>query len=482
MSLHARLVTAVTVLAVVLLGGALSAVWLSVRATQQEQLDVDLRREAIEQAHDVAARGGRELGRDPDNSPSGDDSELAKYGVIFGVGGEPVAWTPTLEGRVPPASLLLSPKGTCFDAQVAGEWVRGILVDIPRRSGSTLFIAASRAGLDADLGYLARALLIAFAAVVVLTAVSAARIVRRFTRDYTAIADVTRRVAEGDLGARVQLVRGDSELGRQQRDFNAMIERLETLLSSHKRFIAHAAHEFRSPLATLYGELSLALRRERTNEAYRFTIEQALDATRRLNTLADDLLALARLDAGLAEPWKETALEAIFADAERAIAGEIRAKQVSLEVAPTAAVARTHGSEIERLLRNLLENAVRHSPVGGVVRVGIAERSEGLDICVTDDGPGVADVDREKVFEPFWRGAEQQASGARGAGLGLAIARQIARAHGGDVILSESLASRGACFRVILPISSTVVARSMPRADRTDSPGHLYDGRARQNE
>jgi signal transduction histidine kinase len=100
----------------------------------------------------------------------------------------------------------------------------------------------------------------------------------------------------------------------------------------------------------------------------------------------------------------------------------------------------------------LLENAVRHSSPGDKVTVSASTSSSAIVISVADSGPGVTLADRPRVFEPFWRGADQQASGAPGAGLGLAIARQIARAHGGDIELEESAAG-GALFRITLPRS-----------------------------
>lgn len=474
MTLHARLVTAVTVLSIVLLGVALSAVWLAVGAAQREQPDANLRAAAIEEAHEVAVRGGRTLTlglRDDDNDDdnAGEDPTIAKYAVIYGPDGVPLAWTATLQGQVPPLSSFHTPKSTCFDFRIGTEQARGILVDVPRHPGSKLLIGASRADLDREISFLGRALLTAFAAVVVFTALFAAQIVRKFTHGYEAIATVTRRVADGDLSARVDTIVGSAELARLQIDINRMCTQLDSLFSSQRRFVAHAAHELRSPLTRLYGELSLALRRTRTPEEYRFTIEQALDATRRLKLLAEDLLELARLDAQTDEPWRHVSLPEVMDSAEQSIAEDLREKGVMLDLRVPAVDVRTRRSDLERMLRNLLENAVRHSPPGAKVSVSASPSSSAVVIMVADSGPGVAPADRPRVFEPFWRGTDQQASGAPGSGLGLAIARQIARAHGGDIDLEES-PTGGALFRITLPQSRVPLGPKDPEPDVIRSP------------
>ncbi|NVL83830.1 histidine kinase dimerization/phospho-acceptor domain-containing protein, partial [Escherichia coli] len=108
------------------------------------------------------------------------------------------------------------------------------------------------------------------------------RVVRRLTRGHEAIAETARRVAAGDLGARTALRSGDEEVVQLAHDVDEMVRRLEILVEGQQRFIAHAAHELRSPLTALYGELQLAVRRSRSADEYRATIEEALDSARRL--------------------------------------------------------------------------------------------------------------------------------------------------------------------------------------------------------
>ena len=194
--------------------------------------------------------------------------------------------------------------------------MRGVLTDVPGAAGLKLLFAASRADLDGDATFLQRAMELVFAVAVAWTVGVATWIVRRLTRNQRRIAEVVRRVAAGDLSARVGAARAGAAAAAQAAagdevrlvmDVDDMIDRLAGLLSAQRVFIAHAAHELRSPLTALYGELALALRRSRDADEYRAAIREALDSTRQLKGLAEDLLAVARL--GTAPPPSAEAID-----------------------------------------------------------------------------------------------------------------------------------------------------------------------------
>jgi two-component system heavy metal sensor histidine kinase CusS len=313
-----------------------------------------------------------------------------------------------------------------------------------------LLLAAPRADLDGDASFLARAMLTVFFVAVGWSVLLATWIVRRLTREHEAITLVARRVAAGDLSARVATPTGDEEIAQLGKDINEMIERLDVLVASQQRFIAQAAHEMRSPLTTLYGELSHALRKPRDADAYRQAIEEALEAARRLKLMTEDLLALARLGADVGEPSEPVdVLERARAAAE-AVAWEARERETHIEIGGDTAHVLGHPRNLERLLRNLIENAVRHSPRGGRVDVVVERHGDVIEAAVSDEGPGIPEAERERVFEPFYRGVRERADDMPGAGLGLPIARQIARAHGGDVIL-DATRTTGSRFVVRFP-------------------------------
>ncbi len=440
MSFRRRFVGAVSVMTVATLGGALMAISIAVNASQQQQLDEALRAEAAEEAREASALGGDELAISDRPGPAANDvGPLTKYGAIFAENGQVLAITPTFGGTPPPLETLGPGSTACFDLWFRGEHLRGVLVSIPNHPGTRLLLAAPRTDLDGDASFLTRAMMTVFFVAVAWSVLLATWIVRRLTREHEAITQVVRRVAAGDLSARVAQRSGDAEIAQLGRDINEMIERLDVLVASQQRFIAQAAHELRSPLTTLYGELSHALRKARGAEAYRQAIEEAHDAAKRLKLMTEDLLALARLGATAQDFTEPVDMVASARTAVEAVAWEAKERETTVKInGEPSLIVDGHARNLERMLRNLIENAVRHSPKGGHVEVTLRRRDGNVEISVVDQGPGVATADRDRIFEPFYRGVHERADDMPGAGLGLPIARQIARSHGGDVILDET--------------------------------------------
>jgi signal transduction histidine kinase len=220
---------------------------------------------------------------------------------------------------------------------------------------------------------------------------------------------------------------------------NDTLDRLEAAVSRHRRFVADAAHELRSPIATLRTRLELGRRVAPGLAA------EALTDVERLQSLATDLLLLARLDAG--EPLRledvdlgQTAAEVA---AETSLRARLRDVRVQLDVAPDVVVAGSR-SHLGRMIGNLVDNAVRHAASTVTVRVCAPATVE-----VADDGPGIPPDQREAVFDRFTRLDEARARDAGGAGLGLAIARDIAHAHGGTLVV-DAADGGGACLRAEL--------------------------------
>jgi signal transduction histidine kinase len=226
------------------------------------------------------------------------------------------------------------------------------------------------------------------------------------------------------------------------------IEELGLALAAQQRFVAQAAHELRGPLTVVQGQLALALRRPRSEEEYRAAIGEALDATRDLRDLTEDLLDLGR--AGAPVMREPTSIAKAARMAARLVRAEADRASIAIDLRVRDALVAGHGGDLVRLLRNLLENAVRHSPARGRVAVEAAVVGSSVEIAVADEGDGVPEADRDRIFDPFFRGARERADGSAGAGLGLSIVRAIARAHGGDVHLDAAHAG-GARFVVRLP-------------------------------
>lgn len=446
MSLRARYVIAISAITLVTLGGAFAVVSITVNTSQQRQLDLALAHEAREEAVEAAMLGGDELAISDRPGPAANDvGPLTKYGAIYGPSGELLAQTPSWRGHPPPFAALPGPNGDAFDLWSGDEHLRGIHVEIPAHPEATLLLAAPRSDLDGDERFLMGAMGTVFGLALLWTVLVAVVVVWRLTRDHRTIAAVARRVVAGDIDARIHMQSGDREVMQLAQDIDAMIDHLGVLIGLQQRFIANAAHELRSPLTTLYGELSHALRRVREPVEYERAIQEALTSTQRLRRLTEDLLAVARVAADADAMEVIVDLHELSREAIALVATEAAARGIRIVWRGPGSRVTGRRGDLLRLLRNLLENAVRHSPTGGEVRVRCEESVGWVELTVQDEGPGVAEADRDRIFEAFYRGARERAANDGGTGLGLTIAREIALAHGGELRLCEHDAT-GACF------------------------------------
>lgn len=455
LGLRGRIVVAASLLGLATLGGAFAAVAFVVNRSQQHQLDDALIAAAQAEAADLASHdapgGAPPVISDRPGPAANEVGPLPKYVAVYWPDGTLASATATFRGSVPALKDVQHTLGVCFDTLVNQERLRAVLVAIPQHPGASLFIGVTRADLDGDAEFLERAMIAVFAVAVGWTALLAWWIVGRLTHSHRAIVETAKRVSAGDLQARVRLSLDREDPEGLARNMDEMIDRLALLLRGQQQFVAQAAHELRSPLTMLYGELSLALRRERSAEEYRRTIQEALGASERLKALAEDLLSLARLGTQPRVTEETASLDEIIAGAERAVEEEARPRSVRFDIQGPTTQVRGRAADLERMMRNLLENAVRHSPDGGVVTVRTDISPDGVGVRVSDQGPGVPAAEGARVFEPFVRGSHTRADSHTGTGLGLTIARDVARLHGGDIVLIDRGPSRGACFEVSLP-------------------------------
>ncbi|MFF4620087.1 sensor histidine kinase [Nonomuraea jabiensis] len=236
------------------------------------------------------------------------------------------------------------------------------------------------------------------------------------------VADITAR----DLHQRVPVPGSKDEIAALATTVNGTLDRLETAVDTHKRFVADAAHELRSPIATLRARLELAEPSELTREA--------LADVERLQSLAADLLILAKLDAG--EPLRAAELDLGQVAAEESVRARRRPDVgLELDIEPDV-VMKGSRAHLDRLVTNLADNAVRHA--SSTVRVRVHAEEDQAVLEVRDDGPGIPPEHREAVFARFTRLDEARARDAGGAGLGLPIARDIAHLHGGTLVYADS--------------------------------------------
>lgn len=438
MNRRRRLVLSIAVITFVTLGGAFWAIYLANNRAQESQLDKALSREARHEALLIAKAGNGRLVISESLEFEANDVPLTKYAALYASDGRVLAQTPSFEGK-PPALPESNDSHEPFDLWHRAEHLRGVWVEVPEHPEWQLLLAAPRSDLDGDAHFLARGMFGVFGATFAWLLLVSAWLIARFARGHEMIAEVARKVAHGDLSARVSEVPRDPETNQLARDVNQMIANMGSLLTAHQHFIAHAAHELRSPLTALYGELSHGLRRPRDADAYRRIIEEALESTERLRSLAEDLLALARLSAPMTidDSGDVVDLNEVIERARQEVALEAKAHEVTVQIYGSLALVEGRASDLTRLFRNLLENAVRHAPPKTAVELTLVPNRTAHEIHVFNGGRPIPLEDRERIFEPFVRGVYENAEGRTGAGLGLAIARQVARNHYGTLTLGD---------------------------------------------
>jgi signal transduction histidine kinase len=283
--------------------------------------------------------------------------------------------------------------------------------------------------------------------VAVLLALAVTQLLARgMTSPLRSMTAAARAMARGDYSLRVQATSRD-EVGELARAFNRMAADLEVADQERRELVANVSHELRTPIAALQAILeNLADGVAQPDPA---TLQTALAQTERLGRLVRELLDLSRIDAG-SQPLDrhDVAVAPVVqaAIAEAAMTG--RDVRFAVDVAPPDARAWADGARLHQVLANLLDNAARHSPPGGTVRVSATADARGLHLEVADDGPGVAPDDRDRVFDRFYRGAGTAGTGSTG--LGLAIARWAVSLHGGRIALAPPSGS-GCRFIVDLP-------------------------------
>jgi signal transduction histidine kinase len=242
------------------------------------------------------------------------------------------------------------------------------------------------------------------------------------------------------------------EVGRMVVVLNRMLDRVAAAVGEMRRFTADAAHELRTPLAVLRTGLEVALARDRPALDYRAALGEALQGTERLSRLAEDLLTLARLEARAdAQPGTRIDLAEVLSELAEAWAPQAAAQTVRLEISADAdLIVQGSAPEFYRLLNNLIDNALHHSPPGGRILLHAAGSDGQARVTIGDDGPGLDADEASHLFERFYRGRRETGPGS---GLGLSIARAIARAHGGEVTLVNR-AGGGCAALVSLPRAS----------------------------
>jgi signal transduction histidine kinase len=293
---------------------------------------------------------------------------------------------------------------------------------------------------------------------IVTTMLAGRWLTRRATARIDAVVSAAAKVSSRDLSARLPVTDAGDELDDLSVALNRMLARIDTGIAAQRQFAADASHELRTPLTAVRSTLEVARTQRRTVEDWEQTVDLALVELVRMSALVDGLLQLARAD--IAGPRALVTIGEVIDNVCEELDAQAVARRVSIQAtAATDAVVMGDSVGIAIAVRNLVANAINHSPSGGVVTIRAARHDGVVAVEVRDQGIGVRPEQRDRIFEPFARGdgvpADRVVSGA-GVGLGLAIARRIATAHDGRIDLDDS-PDGGARFTLVLAAPAVMI-------------------------
>jgi two-component system OmpR family sensor kinase len=277
----------------------------------------------------------------------------------------------------------------------------------------------------------------------------------RAMRPIVELTDAAREIERTrDASVHVPHPEAEDEIAELARTLEGMLAALDaargdtqTMLDRQREFVADASHELRTPLTSVLANLEL-LTEELTGEQAE-TAEAALRSTRRMRRLVGDLLLLARADARRVQPHRRTNLGEVMVEAASELGPMAERHELSINAEPV--IVEGVRDELHRLVLNLLENAVRHTPPGTRVQASTEARDGAAVVVVEDSGPGVPPELAGRVFERFVRGGRD---GGKGSGLGLAIVRSVAHSHGGTVVLETPAGGTGTRFVIRIPTTA----------------------------
>ena len=474
LSLRARLLICVVLLAAIGLAVADAATYVSLRSFQLDQVDAALDAGHVQVEHAAAyppvqgGAGSPTDGHDDGPPAQGIDwyevttlgGQVVKKGFLVG-GGAPPKLPATI--RLPAASEDHSgPERVAYFTVpgTSGDDSYRIRASIdPRQPNRILLVAASLNGVNDTLHRLMLVELLVSGAVLAAIAALGLWVVRLGLRPLREIEATAAMIASGDLSQRVERAEATTEVGRLGLSLNAMLAQIESAFKAReesegrlRRFIADASHELRTPLAAIraYAELFGRGAAERPQDLAR-SMSGISRESERMSVLVDDLLLLARLDEG--RPLERAPVDLAAIAGEAVDAARVVDHDRPIEASLEPVVVLGDRDRLRQVVDNLLSNIRSHTPPGTEVRVVVRAADGQAELSVSDTGPGLMEDEAEQVFERFYRVDSSRARASGGVGLGLSIVAAVAHAHGGEAT-AHSTPGGGATFVVRLPEGS----------------------------
>lgn len=345
-------------------------------------------------------------------------------------------------------------------ATLSGDDLRAIatLVDIKGQQFKVLMVQSLREQ-TAGLALARRAFYLGNPLALLLASLGGYFLARKSLAPVVAMAGQCEKIGAENLDERLAELDPRNELGKLVLSFNGLLSRLQGSFQIQRRFMADASHELRTPVAIIRGESEVALSSEmRTANEYRESLAIVQDEGKRLARIVEDLFTLARADVGQYPVERSNMyLDETVGQCVRSVDSLATQRGLRLEYETSACELFFTGDEalLQRMTLNILDNAIKYTPPGGVVSVSLKRNGSSCKLAITDTGKGIPPDLRVRIFERFFR-ADQARSrneerNGSGAGLGLSIARWIAELHGGDLTLDKS-DHEGSTFVISLPL------------------------------
>jgi heavy metal sensor kinase len=480
MSIRARL----TLWHTALLGAVLLVLAILVYVVVSDQMKHRFDDNLREQADIVGPAIGHGRPKDVRAGPRACENDVANPVTTLDIGGESLfavvydqcgnleASSSNLARRlpIPPDRLagVLSGQSVSFTMTVLDRPVRVFGTPFgPGQRSPAVFVAAPMRPLLIDLRQLRLALLAIVAATLGLTAAVGWFLASKAMQPVDSMTREAQRIGEAaDFARRIPEPQRRDEIGRLAGTFNEMLGRLGQAFTMQRQFLADASHELRTPLTAIRANVDILLRGADDDPGQRREMLRSIaQESDRMGRLVDDLLALARTDAGQEPIHERLSFDALLLDVyhqQRRLAEDVRLtiaafEPVELEGDP---------DRLKQLLLNLIDNARRHTEPGGSVTLDLRRQGTEAVLEVRDTGSGIAAVHLPHIFERFYRADSSRSRDGGGAGLGLAISREIVEAHGGTIAV-QSRVGAGSTFTVTLPLPPET---AQPRPEPVGQP------------
>lgn len=377
-----------------------------------------------------------------------------RYVEVVDASGRAVAWSRNLTGHQFTISQVNLDEAQRGSFLVLNDLRVAVVPLSPGRQLGFAIVAEPLSVVEEGLRRLRRDFLFGVPLILLLASLGGYFLARKSLLPIALMNQQTQRITAENLSAQLDVANPRDEVGRLAITINELLARLDAAFQEQKRFIADASHELRTPLAVLRGETEVALQKERGTADYQESLALIKDEAERLSRIVENLFLLAREPVDAPSLIKEPVrLDGLVNECVRA--AHVLAMQKGLRLTSDnelpAITVDGDDEMLKRMLLNLIDNAVKYTPPGGQINVGLRTQNGHARIVVTDTGIGIPAADQPRIFDRFYRVDKARSRALGGAGLGLSISRWIVEGHSGSLSV-ESAPDRGSAFTVELPL------------------------------